>query len=86
MFILSRSDAFIILNDCLSETSSKTGGIESAVGRKMMEMEVPEKRKGGGPKRRFLDVMKEDMGYVCAKETDVKDRTVWIKMIRCGYP
>ena len=31
------------------------------VGRKMMEMELPGKRKRGRPKRRFLDVVKEDM-------------------------
>ena len=56
------------------------------VGRKMMEMELPGKRKRGRPKRRFLDVMKEDMREVVAKKTDVEDRTVWKKMIRCGYP
>ena len=32
------------------------------VGRKMIEMELPGKRKRGRPKRRFLDVVKEDMG------------------------
>ena len=46
------------------------------VGRKMMEMELPEKRRRGRPKRRFLDVVKEDMGEVGAKETDVEDRKV----------
>ena len=34
------------------------------VGRKMMEMELPGKRRRGRPKRRFLDVVKEDMGEV----------------------
>ena len=56
------------------------------VRRKMMEMELPGKRKKGRPKRRFLDVVKEDMGEVGARETDVENRTVWRKMIRCGYP
>ena len=56
------------------------------VGRKMIEMELPGKRKRGRPKRRFLNLMKEDMGEIGAKETDVEDRTVWRKMIRCGYP
>ena len=56
------------------------------VGRKMMEMELPRKRRRGRPKRRFLDVVKEDMGEVDAKETDVKDRKVWRMMIRCGHP
>ena len=46
------------------------------VGRKMMEMELPGKRRRGKPKRRFLDVMKEDMGEVGAKETDVEDKDV----------
>ena len=32
------------------------------VGRKMMKMELPGKRKRGKPKRRFLDVVKEDWG------------------------
>ena len=56
------------------------------VGRKMMEMELPGKRRRGRPKKRFLDVVKEDMGEVGAKETDVEDRKVWRMMICCGYP
>ena len=52
----------------------------------MMEMELPEKRKRGRPKKIFIDVVKEDMGEVGAKETDVEDRTIWRKTIRCGYP
>ena len=31
-------------------------------GRKMMEMELPGKRRKGRPKRRFLEILKEDMG------------------------
>ena len=54
------------------------------VGRKMMEL--PGKRKRGRPKRRFLDVVKEDMGEVGAKETDIEDRKMWRMMIRCGHP
>ena len=56
------------------------------VGRKMMEMELPGKRKRGRPKRRFLDVVKKDMGEVGVKKTDVEDRMVWRKMIYYGYP
>ena len=56
------------------------------VGRKMMEMELQGKRRRGRPKRRFLDVVKEDMREVGAKETDVEDRKVWRMMIRCGHP
>ena len=56
------------------------------VGRKMMEMELPGKRRRERPKRRFLDVVKEDMAEVGAKETDVKDRKMWRMMRRCGHP
>ena len=56
------------------------------VGRKIMEVEFPGKRKRWRPKRRFLDVVKEDRREVVAKETDDEDRTVWGKMIRSGYP
>ena len=55
------------------------------VGRKMMEMELLGKRRGI-PKRRFLDVVKEDMGEVGVKESDVEDRKMWRMMIRCGHP
>ena len=55
------------------------------VGRKMMEMESG-KRKRERPKRRFLDVVKEDMGEVGAKETDFEDRKMWRMMICCGHP
>ena len=56
------------------------------VGRKMMEMELPRKRKRGRPKKRFLDALKEDMGEVGAKETNVENMTAWRLIIRCGYP
>ena len=56
------------------------------VGRKMMEMELPGKRKRGRPRRRFLDGVKEDMEEVGAKETDIGDRKMWRMMIRCGHP
>ena len=47
------------------------------VGRKMMEMELPGKRRRGRPKRRFLDVVKEDMREVGVQEMDIKAK-------RCG--
>ena len=46
------------------------------VGRRVMEMELPGKRKRGRPKRRFLDVVKEDMGKVGGRETDIENRTL----------
>ena len=56
------------------------------VGRKMMEMELLGKRKRWRPKRRFLNLVKEDMEEVGAKETDVEDKTVWRQVIRGGCP
>ena len=56
------------------------------VRRKMMEMELLGKRRRGRPKKRFLDVVKEDMGKVGAKEMDVEDRKMWRMMICCGHP
>ena len=56
------------------------------VGRKIVEMELPGKRRRGRPQRRFLDVVKKDMGEVGARETKGEYRTVWRKMLRCGYP
>ena len=56
------------------------------VGRKMIETELLEKRKRGRPKRRFLSLVKEDMGEVGAKEMYIEYRMVWKKMICCGYP
>ena len=56
------------------------------VGRKMMEMELPGKRRRGRPKKRLLDAVKKDMREVGVKETDVQDRKMWRMMIRCGHP
>ena len=58
---------------------------QECVERKMMEMELPGKRRGR-PKRRFLDVVKEDIEEVGAKETDVEDRKMWKMVICCGHP
>ena len=42
------------------------------VGKRMMEMELPGKRKRGRPKRRFLDVVKEDMGKLVQRRRMLK--------------
>ena len=49
-------------------------------------MELPGKRKRGRPKRRFMDVVKEDMAEVEVTEEDTVDRRNWRKKIRCGNP
>ena len=42
------------------------------VGRKMMEMELPGKRKRGRPKRRFLDVVKKIWGKLVQRRRTLK--------------
>ena len=54
--------------------------------RRVIETELPGNRKRGRPNRRFLDLVKEDMAKVGAREMDVEDRTLWRNIIRCGYP
>ena len=56
------------------------------IGRRMLRMELPGKRKRGRPKRRFMDVVKEDMAEVEVTEEDTVDRRNWRKKIRCGDP
>ena len=47
-----------------------------------------EKRKRGRPKRRFLDVVMENMGKVGAREKDIENKESWCErnIIRCGNP
>ena len=42
------------------------------IGRRMLRMELPGKRKRGRPKRRFMDVVKEDMAEVEVTEEDIQ--------------
>ena len=42
------------------------------VGRKMMEIELPGKRKKSRPKRRFLNVAKQDIGKLVRKRRRLK--------------
>ncbi|XP_051790978.1 uncharacterized protein LOC127529870 [Erpetoichthys calabaricus] len=56
------------------------------IGRKMLRIELPGKRKRGRPKRRFMDVVREDMQVMGVTEQNTEDRKIWKKMIRCGDP
>ena len=56
------------------------------IGKRMLRMELPGKRKWGRPKRRFMDVVKEDMAEVEVTEEDTVDRNNWRRKIRCGDP
>ena len=56
------------------------------IGRNMLRMELPGKRKRGRPKRRFIDVVKEDMAEVEVTKEDTEDMSNWRWKIRCGDP
>ena len=56
------------------------------IGRRVLRMELPGKRKRGRPKRRFMDVVKEDMAEVEVTEEDAEDRSNWRWKIRSGDP
>ena len=58
---------------------------DAYVGRRVLEMELPGKRKVGRPKRRFMDAVKEGMKEVGVNEGDVHDRSNWRRKIRFGY-
>ena len=52
----------------------------------MLRMELPGKGRRGRPKRRFMDVVKEDMAEVEVTEEDTEYRNNWRWKIRCGDP
>ena len=50
------------------------------IGRRMLRMELPGKRKRGRPKRRCMDVLKEDMAEVEVTKEDTENRNNWVEM------
>ncbi|KAK3512226.1 hypothetical protein QTP70_001101 [Hemibagrus guttatus] len=56
------------------------------IGRRMLDMKLPGRRQRGRPKRRYMDVINEDMKLVGARVEDAEDRDRWREMIRCGDP
>ena len=59
---------------------------EDYVGKRIMEMAVPGRRKRGGLRRRWMDLVREDMERVGAREGDEVDRVKWRLLSRCGDP
>ena len=59
---------------------------EGYVGKMMMEMAVPGRRKRGRPRRMWMDLAREDMERVGAKERDEVDQEKWKILLRCGDP
>ena len=62
------------------------GKDDGYIGRRMLRMELPVKRKRGRTNRRFMDVVKEDMAEVEVTEEDTEYRNNWRRTIRCGDP
>ncbi|KAI5104704.1 hypothetical protein C0J45_6330, partial [Silurus meridionalis] len=56
------------------------------ISRRMLRMETPGRRERGRPKRRFMNMVREDMQVVGLKEANVEDRGEWRRMICCGDP
>ena len=56
------------------------------IGRRMLGMELPGKRKRGRPIRRCMHVVKEDMADVEVTEEDTEYRSNWRWRICCGDP
>ncbi|KAF7686902.1 hypothetical protein C0J45_22503, partial [Silurus meridionalis] len=56
------------------------------ISRRMLRMETPGRRQRGRLRRRFMDVVRENIQVVGLKKADVEDREVWRRMIRCGEP
>ena len=56
------------------------------MGKRMTEMAVPGRRKRGRPKRRWMDLVREDMERVGAREGDEVDRVKWSLLSHCGDP
>ena len=59
---------------------------EGYVGKRMMEMVVPGRRKRGRPRRRWMDLAREDIKRVGAKEGDEVNREKWKILSCCGDP
>ena len=57
---------------------------EDYVGKRLMEMAVPGRRKRGRPRRKWMDLLREDMERVGAREGDEVDRVKWRILWRCG--
>ena len=59
---------------------------EDYVGKRMMEMAVVGIRKRGKPRRRWMDLVRENMERVGGREEDEVDRVKWRLLSRCGDP
>ena len=59
---------------------------EQYVGRRVMGMALPGRRRRGIPKRQCMDVVREDIRVKEVVEENAEDRVVWRTRMRCGDP
>ena len=59
---------------------------EDYMGKRMMEMAVPGIRKRGRLRRRWMDLVREDMERVGAREGDEVNQVKWRLLSSCGDP
>ena len=59
---------------------------EGYVGKRMVKMAIPGKRRRRRSKRRWTDLVREDMEIVGAREGDEVDRVLWRRLSRYGDP
>ena len=62
------------------------GYVKRGVVSRILEGELPGRRKRGRPKRRFLSVVKEEIQLVGVTEEDAEDRLRWKQLIHYGDP
>ena len=59
---------------------------EGYVGKRVTEMAIPGKRRRERPKRRWIDLVREDMEIIGARKVDEVDRALWRRLSRSGDP
>ena len=52
--------------------------------RRMLEMELPGRRRRGWTKRRYMNAVKEDMQVVGVRIEDTENMVKWKSVICCG--
>ena len=56
------------------------------IGKRILCSELPEKRRRGRPKTRFIDVVRRDMRVVGVSDRNTASWRNWRLQIRCGDP
>ena len=52
----------------------------------MLRLEVPGKRRNGRPKRKFIDVVRDNLRAIGVTKQNARDGVKWRKVFCCGDP